>query len=169
MNGQMRRHEIVRDLARSIQFDLVIETGTYRGTSTEFLSTVFNAPITSIEADPRLFSYSSRRLVAWPDITVEFGEFASSTLSTPRLCPVPGIARSEQLYTASMVEVSSQPRTTFSVRSAIEIEIGSATLPDVFHRSEALPISHIGRNVAAKMLRNDDLISRHSVTAPALT
>jgi hypothetical protein len=68
-----------------------------------------------------------------------------------------------------MVEVSSQPRTTFSVRSAIEIEIGSATLPDVFHRSEALPISHIGRNVAAKMLRNDDLISRHSVTAPALT
>jgi len=52
----------------------VIETGTYRGTSTEFLSAVFGAPVTSIEANPRLFSYSSRRLAAWPDITVEFGD-----------------------------------------------------------------------------------------------
>jgi hypothetical protein len=74
LNGQLRRREIVRDLARRIQFDQVIETGTYRGTSTEFLSAVFGAPVTSIEANPRLFSYSSRRLAAWPDITVEFGD-----------------------------------------------------------------------------------------------
>ncbi len=64
----------MNDLARRIQFDQVIETGTYRGTSTEFLSAVFGAPVTSIEANPRLFSYSSRRLAAWPDITVEFGD-----------------------------------------------------------------------------------------------
>ncbi len=74
LNGQLRRREIVRDLARRIQFDQVIETGTYRGTSTEFLSAVFGAPVTSIEANPRLFSYSSRRLAAWPEITVEFGD-----------------------------------------------------------------------------------------------
>lgn len=74
LNGQLRRREMVRDLARSIRFDQVIETGTYRGTSTEFLSAVFGVPVLSIEANPRLFSYCSRRLAARSDITVQLGD-----------------------------------------------------------------------------------------------
>jgi hypothetical protein len=74
LNGQLRRRDLVRDLARTIEFDQVIETGTYRGTTTEFLSAVFGAPTISVEANPRLFSYSSRRLAARSDVTVEFGD-----------------------------------------------------------------------------------------------
>src|SRR3989337_1684244 len=74
LNGQAGRQEIIRDLARNVEFDLVVETGTYRGNSTEFFSHVLGLPILTVEANPRFFDYSARRLAAYPDITVEHGD-----------------------------------------------------------------------------------------------
>jgi predicted O-methyltransferase YrrM len=74
LNGQDHRRRIVRDLARTIAFDRVFETGTYRGTSTEFFAAVFDAPIETVEASPRFFTYSSLRLAPYPNITIECGD-----------------------------------------------------------------------------------------------
>ena len=74
LNGQELRREIVRNLAGLIHFDRVLETGTYRGTTTEFLTDLFDAPVTTIEVNPRYFYYSSRRLAPQPDVTIEFDD-----------------------------------------------------------------------------------------------
>jgi hypothetical protein len=74
LNGQQRRCEIVRDLAHAISFDRAIETGTYRGTSTEFFSAVMGTPIETVEANPRFFAYSSRRLAILPSVHVVPGD-----------------------------------------------------------------------------------------------
>jgi len=74
LNGQQNRCQIVRDLAKAIDFDRVIETGTYRGTSTEFFSAVFGVPVATVEANTRYFVYSKRRLAVQPDVTVELGD-----------------------------------------------------------------------------------------------
>ena len=88
LNGQQRRCEIVRDLARAISFDRVIETGTYRGTSTEFFSAVMGTPIETVEANPRFLAYSSRRLAILPNVHVEPGD---SRLFLQELAKRPGI------------------------------------------------------------------------------
>ena len=74
LNGQELRQEIVRELAKAMKFDRVIETGTYRGTTTEFLHAVFGAPVATVEASPRHFTYSSQRLAVYRHVTVEFGD-----------------------------------------------------------------------------------------------
>src|SRR4051812_21713398 len=60
LNGQHRRCELVRSIARSVDFDVVLETGTYRGTSTEFFASVFGVPVHTVEANPRYHAYSRR-------------------------------------------------------------------------------------------------------------
>jgi hypothetical protein len=74
MNGQEFRRAIVRSLAREIAFDRVIETGTYRGSSTEFLRDVFGVPVETVEGDPRLYTYSRNRLAFDPAVTVTLGD-----------------------------------------------------------------------------------------------
>ena len=74
MNGQTGRRAIVRGLARAIEFDRVIETGTFRGTTTEFLSAVFGSPVVTIESDQRSFAYASDRLQALSDVDVRLGD-----------------------------------------------------------------------------------------------
>jgi len=74
LNGQERRREIVRELARAAPYDRVIETGTYRGTSTEFFSAVFGVPLATVESSRRHFTYATRRLLVLRDVTVELGD-----------------------------------------------------------------------------------------------
>ena len=61
-NAQERRIEAVRDIFSAIDFRTVVETGTYRATTTLFLRTLTSAPIATIEADARFFQYSRLRL-----------------------------------------------------------------------------------------------------------
>jgi hypothetical protein len=74
LNGQEARQQIIRDLAKAIPFDQVIETGAYRGTSTEFFSAIFGVPVATVEANPRFYLYSKRRLAAHRNVTVELGD-----------------------------------------------------------------------------------------------
>jgi hypothetical protein len=62
LNGQERRREIVREIAQKVPFDAVYETGTYRGTSTEFFVAVFGVPVKTVEKSRRNFVFSNRRL-----------------------------------------------------------------------------------------------------------
>ena len=73
LNGQLRRREIVRELGRAIRFSGAIETGTFRGSTTEFLAAVFGR-VWTVESNERTFAFSSKRLSTNPDVTIELGD-----------------------------------------------------------------------------------------------
>jgi predicted O-methyltransferase YrrM len=61
MNGQTSRLEICRKIICSLGVSRIIETGTYRGMTTLWLAK-FNIPVTTIEMNDRLFTFSKLRL-----------------------------------------------------------------------------------------------------------
>jgi len=61
-NNQQRRIEMVRSLFDRLTFAGVVETGTYRGSTTEFLAGLTSAPVVTVEVQPRYFWYARWRL-----------------------------------------------------------------------------------------------------------
>ena len=57
-----------------IHFDRILETGTFRGTSTEFFATVFQTPVHTVESNARYCVDSRQRLATEPGVTVELGD-----------------------------------------------------------------------------------------------
>jgi hypothetical protein len=94
LNGQERRRKIVQELARAIQFDRVLETGTFRGSATEFFAAVFGTPVQTVEANREFFAFSRHRLRRKSQITVEFGD---SRAFLRRLAATP-TARKETVF-----------------------------------------------------------------------
>ena len=77
LNGQEGRQAAVSRMFQLVPFDLVLETGTYRGTTTEFLRGLTEAPIVTIEVVDRLAYYSRARLRHLPGIRVVLGDSAT--------------------------------------------------------------------------------------------
>lgn len=73
-NGQECREAIVRSLLEALPIDLVIETGTYRGSTTDRLREITKAPIVTIEASRRYYEYSRRRLASSSQVQVINGD-----------------------------------------------------------------------------------------------
>ena len=69
-NGQERRVEAVRNMFEAVPFVVVVETGTFRGTTTLFLRELTSAPIATVEISARYYHYSRRRLSQARDISV---------------------------------------------------------------------------------------------------
>jgi hypothetical protein len=61
MNGQAGRQQLIRELVRIVDPAAVVETGTYRGTTTEFLWHLTGKPVYSAESERRFFEYAKRR------------------------------------------------------------------------------------------------------------
>lgn len=61
-NGQQKRLDAVREVFNRVAFESVIETGTYRGTTTRLLGELSSAPIATIEADSRYHTYARLKL-----------------------------------------------------------------------------------------------------------
>ena len=61
MNGQTARLEICRSILSSEAVDTIVETGTYRGVTTEWFSS-FGKPVLSIEISNRYFQFAKLRL-----------------------------------------------------------------------------------------------------------
>ncbi|NGN65087.1 class I SAM-dependent methyltransferase [Streptomyces sp. A7024] len=74
MNGQPGRQQLVRDILREIAFDEVVETGTYRGVTTTFLSDVSGLPVHSAETAERFFRYAQVRCADRPGIALHHGD-----------------------------------------------------------------------------------------------
>jgi hypothetical protein len=70
-NNQAIRREIVLLILKRFDPDVIVETGTYRGDTTEFLAERFRRPITTIEVDDYSFHFSRIRLSANPHVKVE--------------------------------------------------------------------------------------------------
>lgn len=89
-NGQAKRFDLIRQLFDSVSFVGVVETGTYRGTSTAAFLELTTARIATVELDPRFAAYARRRFRNEPRVTVVEGdsraflEQLATDLSFPR-------------------------------------------------------------------------------------
>ncbi|HWH36147.1 MAG TPA: hypothetical protein VNT28_00035 [Candidatus Limnocylindrales bacterium] len=61
-NGQRMRVAAVRAMFGAVPFTAVVETGTYRALTTRFLRGLTDAPLATIEINPRYHDYSRKRL-----------------------------------------------------------------------------------------------------------
>ena len=61
-NGQTGRQRLFDELIRRFDFSIIIETGTFRGTTTEFMSKQARIPVYSAELDIRPFTFAFLRL-----------------------------------------------------------------------------------------------------------
>jgi hypothetical protein len=86
LNGQQRRQEIVAALLNRLGIDTVVETGTFRGTSTEYFASLCGGRVFTIEADDRLYGYSKMRLLFRRGVTIFHGDSRSvlRSLATDR-------------------------------------------------------------------------------------
>lgn len=73
-NGQTGRQQIFRDVCQRIPFERVVETGTYRGTTTEFLNEVSGRDVWTVEANPEYFGFAHTRFRHKPHIHLGFGD-----------------------------------------------------------------------------------------------
>jgi len=61
LNGQVHRRRMFSDIMAAIPFTAIVETGTFRGTTTAFFGT-WGLPVYSVEIDPRNAGFASLRL-----------------------------------------------------------------------------------------------------------
>lgn len=76
-NGQSFRQQIYQDLKNRIGFTAIFETGTFRGTTTEYLHQTSGLPIYTVEIMPRFFGFSKTRFRANPQIFTFLGDSRS--------------------------------------------------------------------------------------------
>lgn len=72
MNGQTARLEATREVLYRAEIESIVETGTFRGTTTEWFAG-FSMPVLSIEAHLPTFEFARRRLEHFRNVTVRFG------------------------------------------------------------------------------------------------
>jgi hypothetical protein len=72
MNGQTARLEAVRQIFYKCGIQSIIETGTFRGTTTEWLAG-FGVPVTTVESYRPAFEFSVRRLRRRENVSIRFG------------------------------------------------------------------------------------------------
>ncbi len=87
-NGQEGRQAIFRELIGKAQFQMIVETGTYRGATTEFLAQESGLLVCTVEAEPRFYHYARRRLKGHKHIRLELGdsrEFIAKLAGDPAL------------------------------------------------------------------------------------
>jgi hypothetical protein len=72
-NGQLARRALFRDIIINSRPSVIVETGTYLGTTTDFLADT-GLPIYSIEADPRNYGFARARLWRRRNVTLLQGD-----------------------------------------------------------------------------------------------
>jgi predicted O-methyltransferase YrrM len=73
-NGQQGRCDLFACLISTLNPAAIIETGTYRGTTTEWIADNFTGPILTCEMQRRYFLQAERKLGRFPNVTVYQGD-----------------------------------------------------------------------------------------------
>jgi predicted O-methyltransferase YrrM len=74
LNGQARRQDMFRELISALDIAAIVETGTYRGTTTEFFAHLTGVPVYTMERVRRYFEYARRRLACYPHVHPVLGD-----------------------------------------------------------------------------------------------
>jgi hypothetical protein len=69
-NGQMYRSELFKEILNQFNFDAVIETGTNRGSTTQYIAENFSGPIFSVEYSPKYFEFSKIRTKRYANVEI---------------------------------------------------------------------------------------------------
>lgn len=73
-NGQRFRQELFHELLQTFPLDAIVETGTYRGSSTEFMRAESKLPIYSVESNPRYFGFAQMRFRGDGDVRLSLND-----------------------------------------------------------------------------------------------
>ena len=76
-NGQEGRQEIFWELAGKFRFEAVVETGTFRGTTTAFMAETIDTPIFTVELNPKMFHFAKLRLREYSNVNIACGDSRS--------------------------------------------------------------------------------------------
>lgn len=87
LNAQERRQAMVEAVLAAVPFRQVVETGTFRGSTTEFLARRFAGPVTTVEVVPRFYYYSCWRLRHAPNVTLILGDSVDALRTLARTRP----------------------------------------------------------------------------------
>jgi hypothetical protein len=85
-NGQRFRQRIFKDLVSTLDFKAIVETGTFRGTTTAFLAES-GLPVYTVEVNPRFHAYAALRLLWRPSVHVihdDTRDFLKRLATAPR-------------------------------------------------------------------------------------
>ncbi len=83
-NGQRFRQTIFCDLVGACRFEAIIETGTFRGSTTLFMATKApGVPVYTVEADPVFYGFAARRLRKLPTVKLSHGDSRAFLRSLP--------------------------------------------------------------------------------------
>jgi hypothetical protein len=69
-NGQENRRSLFDAIVAELGIEAIVETGTYRASTTVYMAKTTGLPVYSCEIAPRLFAYSRRRLQDLPNVVV---------------------------------------------------------------------------------------------------
>ncbi len=73
-NGQSQRQRIFREILKVLSFRAVVETGIFRGSTTQFMAKVSHVPVYGVDINPRFFHYARLRFKNQKDIHVALGD-----------------------------------------------------------------------------------------------
>jgi len=73
-NAQVKREELFRQILGAFPLRVIVETGTFRGTTTEFLRRTSGLEVFTVDSHPRFYHYSAFRFRADPGVTVRLGD-----------------------------------------------------------------------------------------------
>ncbi len=76
LNGMAARTEVCRRILTDHGWDMIIETGAYRGTTTEWLCR-FGPPVVSMEVSERYFGFTQKRLSHCKHLDLRLGDSAA--------------------------------------------------------------------------------------------
>lgn len=76
-NNQSARQQIFRDLLDQIPFQYIVETGSFRGTTTKFLHEQSGLPVYTVEIQPRKYGFTKTRFFRNKMVQVFWGDSRS--------------------------------------------------------------------------------------------
>lgn len=102
-NGQFGRQALMKELLDRIDFCAVIETGTFRGVTTEWFAQVFAGPVFTVEINERYALYAQHRLRPFQNVKLIQGDsrlvlrrlLTTELVEPPTLCYLDAHWRSE--------------------------------------------------------------------------